>query len=289
MTNQNKFIFDLKLRDKLLFEDADFTSSRRYFWAYNTLVLINDSMGSMINAYKATFTAEFWGGKHPILWPQPAPTAPESARQEWQRAQEQMVQVRSELEWSIDDLRGLVKSNLQLQHKIESFREQLYSGSSVKENRTAIEQGENIKVLTGVSMLFLPLTFVTVSSPTDLPTSKLDWSDLTVRMVGIVRVWHGTVPNFTERLAVRRHHGRRLRALLRPDIYAANSCRDDSAETAAPLSYQSRGRVEELVAQPAGEAVAESARSDGAKEIDCGAGCIQRPARKCLESDRGQK
>src|SRR3569833_1889810 len=43
------------------------------------------------------------------------------------------------------------------------LREQLFSGSSVRESRRAGEQGDNIKILTSVSMIFLPLTFVTVS------------------------------------------------------------------------------------------------------------------------------
>lgn len=63
----------------------------------------------------------------------------------------------------MDDLGALIKANTELKQQIESLREQLYSGSAVKENRMAIEQGENIKILTSVSMLFLPLSFVMVS------------------------------------------------------------------------------------------------------------------------------
>lgn len=155
---QNKFVFDLKLRDKLLFEDADFTFSRRYFWAYNTLDTVNDSIRSMIGAYHDTFNHDFWLGKHPALWPHQEPES-----EEGRNYLDQLGHLRHELEWCMIGLKALMKSNEQLREKIESFREQLYSGSSVKNNRTAIEQGENIKILTGVSMLFLPLTFVTVS------------------------------------------------------------------------------------------------------------------------------
>ncbi|KAJ4387895.1 hypothetical protein N0V93_008498 [Gnomoniopsis smithogilvyi] len=150
------FIFDVKLRDKLLFEDADYTFSRRYFWAFNCLAMINDSIRSMINAYTGTFSDKFWLGKDQNLWPHPDPQSPEG-----RNYLRQLSRLRHGLEWSIDDLRVLIKSNDQLRHQIESLRDQLYSGSSVKENRLAIEQGENIKILTGVSMLFLPLSFVT--------------------------------------------------------------------------------------------------------------------------------
>lgn len=151
-------MFDLKLRDQLLFEDADFTFSRRYFWAYNSLAMVNDSIRSMIDAYTDTFTPVFWLGKHPTLWPHPDPESIEGANY-----LARLGALRHELEASLRELRTLIKSNEQLRREIDNLREQLYSGSSVKENRTTIEQGENIKILTGVSMLFMPLSFVTVS------------------------------------------------------------------------------------------------------------------------------
>lgn len=120
--------------------------------------MLNDSIRSMINAYTRTFSDKFWRGKDTNLWPHPHPES-EEGRNYLRR----LGHLRHELEWSIDELRALIRSNEQLRQQIESLREQLYSGSSVKENRLAIEQGENIKILTGVSMLFLPLSFVTVS------------------------------------------------------------------------------------------------------------------------------
>ena len=62
-------MFDVRLRDKLLFEDKNFTYSRRYFWAYNTLGVINDGVKAMMAAYTSTFTPDFWAGRHPTLWP----------------------------------------------------------------------------------------------------------------------------------------------------------------------------------------------------------------------------
>lgn len=153
-------MFDVKLRDKLLFEDADFTFSRRYFWAYNSLGVINDGIKSMINAYTDTFTPEFWAGRDRTLWPHPDP---ESA--EGRNYLSQLGTLRQELEQVIEDLKQVFKANELVRQEIVSLREQLFSGSSVKESRRAIEQGDNIKILTGVSMLFLPLTFVTVSKP----------------------------------------------------------------------------------------------------------------------------
>ncbi|KUI72400.1 hypothetical protein VM1G_08006 [Cytospora mali] len=164
-------MFDPKLRDKLLFEDADFTFSRRYFWAYNSLGVVNDGMKSMISAYTDTFTPDFWAGRHQTLWPHPDPDGPEG-----RHYLAQMDVLRQELEHAVEDLKAVVKANEQVRQEIVSLREQLFSGSSVKESRRAIEQGDNIKILTGVSMLFLPLTFVTsVFGITEFTFSANDW------------------------------------------------------------------------------------------------------------------
>jgi Mg2+ and Co2+ transporter CorA len=153
-------MFDSRLRDKLLFEDKDFTYSRRYFWAYNTLGVINDGIKSMRSAYIDTFTKDFWAGRHPTLWPHPCPDTAEG-----RLYNDRMEVVRHELESAVGDLAEMYEKNEKTRTEIRSLREQLFSGSSVKESRRAIEQGDNIKILTGVSMIFLPLTFVTVSPP----------------------------------------------------------------------------------------------------------------------------
>ncbi|KAK3346739.1 hypothetical protein B0T25DRAFT_592806 [Lasiosphaeria hispida] len=165
ITPPNHFMFDARLRDKLLFEDKDFTYSRRYFWAYNTLGVINDGIKSMRAAYIDTFTKDFWAGKHATLWPHPEPDTLEGGAYAGR-----MEVLRQELEAAMRDLQEVYDKNERTRTEIRSLREQLFSGSSVKESRRAIEQGDNIKILTSVSMIFLPLTFVTVSPPLLQPT-----------------------------------------------------------------------------------------------------------------------
>ncbi|KAK4100358.1 hypothetical protein N658DRAFT_507877, partial [Parathielavia hyrcaniae] len=186
ITPPNQFMFDVRLRDKLLFEDSHFTYSRRYFWAYNTLGVINEGIKSMRAAYLTTFTKDFWAGRHPTLWPYPPPSAASSSEQQ-QSEQEarkeepdadgeeqeeddgdtlqqqylaRMDALRQELESAVAELQAMHDKNESARTEIRSLREQLFSGSSVKESRRAIEQGANIKILTSVSMVFLPLTFV---------------------------------------------------------------------------------------------------------------------------------
>lgn len=180
ITPPHSFMFDAKLRDKLLFEDKDFTYSRRYFWAYNTLGVINDGIKSMRNAYLDTFTKDFWAGRHKTLWPHPDPDSAEG--------RDYIVRMegpRHELETAIRDLSDVYDKNERTRTEIRSLREQLFSGSSVKESRRAIEQGDNIKILTAVSMIFLPLTFVTsVFGITTFVIGADDWQ-FPVTMVSV--------------------------------------------------------------------------------------------------------
>lgn len=154
-------MFEPRLRDKLLFEDKHFTYIRRYFWAYNTLAVINNGIKAMVAAYVDTFTDEFWAGSHPLLWPHPA--APDSADAALYR--DRMAVLRRELDKVVRELGEVLKRNERTRKEIENLRDQLFSGSSIKESRRAIDQGDNIRVLTMISMIFLPLTFVTASAP----------------------------------------------------------------------------------------------------------------------------
>ncbi|KAK4179373.1 hypothetical protein QBC36DRAFT_363182 [Triangularia setosa] len=174
ITPPNQFMFDVRLRDKLLFEDSHFTYSRRYFWAYNTLGVINEGIKSMSAAYLNNFTRDFWEGRHPTLWP--APPGEYLSK---------LDILRQDLEQAITELKVVYDKNEGTRTEIRSLREQLFSGSSVKESRRAIEQGKNIKLLTSVSMIFLPLTFVVgVFSITTLEIEPEDWR-FGVTLVGV--------------------------------------------------------------------------------------------------------
>jgi Mg2+ and Co2+ transporter CorA len=162
-------MFDSHLRDKLLFEDKHFTYIRRYFWAYNTLAVINSGIRAMITAYEDTFTSSFWEGRHDLIWPHPAPES-----EEGREYKKQMSVLRDELGQALAELKLVHQRNEATRREIENLRDQLFSGSSIKESRRAIEQGDNIKILTLSSMIFLPLTFVTVCfSPISMCLSPL--------------------------------------------------------------------------------------------------------------------
>lgn len=171
------FIFDPSLREKLLFEDDEFTYSKRYFWAYQTLGTMNDSIKALVDSYEDTFTESVWTGTHKTIWPQVEETSARSVY--WKK---RMQALKRQFEAEIRNLRTLIRENNERRHEIRSLRDQLFSGTSVLESRKSVEQAEitvqqnyNIKVLTLVNIFFLPLTFVTVrKSPSQLRTGMRD-------------------------------------------------------------------------------------------------------------------
>ena len=162
-TPLKEIIFNSDMRDTLLFETGDFVWSRRYFWASQTLGILSDEIDAMIQAYKETFTDEVWAGEHKTLFPGTKDT---SARySNWRKKLEHQRRL---FEREIENLHDIRRFCDREQKDIKSLREWLFSGTSVQESRKAVEQasitveqGYNIKLLTLVTIFFLPLTFVT--------------------------------------------------------------------------------------------------------------------------------
>ncbi|KAI6819549.1 hypothetical protein KC342_g14008 [Hortaea werneckii] len=152
-----EFMFDSDIRDRLLFEDEFFTMSRRYFWAYQTLGLMNESIISMIDAYEHQ----------------------NSPRNRFYK-EKKMAPLRAKFDAEMDNLRKLVAKNDLRREKITGLKEDLFTGTSIQESRKSVEnteitiqQGHNIKLLTLVSIFFLPLTFVTsVFGMSNMPTAQ---------------------------------------------------------------------------------------------------------------------
>lgn len=204
-------MFDPKLRDKLLFEDKHFTYIRRYFWAYNTLAVVNTGIKAMVAAYFHNFNDDFWAGTDPVLWPHPSPESGDAAAY-----REHMAILRRELEKVVHELGEILKRNERTRKEIENLRDQLFSGSSIKESRRAIEQGDNIRILTMISMIFLPLTFVTVRSYLGC------YHCLKLLTYHTVRLRHDRVSHLGLGLALCRHHDPCLRALYTSHIPPPN-------------------------------------------------------------------
>jgi hypothetical protein len=147
-------MFSRALRDKLLFEDEEFTYSRRYFWAYQTLGTMKNAIKAIIDGYGDTFTEEVWEGKHKSLWPMIDDTSPRNVY--WRK---RMHSLKKDFEKEIKGLEKLYEENDDLRKEIRTLRDQLFSGTSVLESRKSVElaavtilQGHNIKLLTLVGL-----------------------------------------------------------------------------------------------------------------------------------------
>ena len=165
-------MFDETTRDELIFESGDFIYTRRYFWASQTLGTLSAEIEAFVTVYKDTFTEDVWAGTNRTLFPGPASTSARFAN--WRK---KMNHTRKQFDVVITDLENVQGFIAKQQKEIKSLREWLFSGTSVQESRQAVkqalitvEQGYNVKLLTLVTIFFLPLMFVTgVFGMTNMP------------------------------------------------------------------------------------------------------------------------
>ncbi|KAI4192388.1 MAG: hypothetical protein LQ346_004337 [Caloplaca aetnensis] len=168
----SNFLFSRASRDKLLFEDEDFTYSRRYFWANQSLGIMNENIQQMIFSYRKILPDNVWEGTSRIVWP-----GDESVSSRYANWRKRMKILRADIENELHGLEEIAVLNTEKMKEIKGLRDNLFSGTSVLESRRSVDQamitvqqGHNIKLLTLVTIFFLPLTFVTsVFGMTNMP------------------------------------------------------------------------------------------------------------------------
>ncbi|KAL8834747.1 MAG: hypothetical protein Q9170_003624 [Blastenia crenularia] len=166
------FMFNRAARDRLLFEDEEFTFSRRYFWAHQSLGIMNEDIQEMIQSYHKVFTESVWEGSSKLIWP-----GDESVSSRYANWRKRMKALRADIEVELHKLQNIANMNTEKMTEIKGLRDNLFSGTSVLESRKSVDvamitvqQGHNIKLLTLVTIFFLPLTFVTsVFGMTNMP------------------------------------------------------------------------------------------------------------------------
>ncbi|KAL9102390.1 MAG: hypothetical protein Q9163_002456 [Psora crenata] len=128
--------------DKLLFDDGAFSRSRKYFWAIDCLsefdISISDNLVQWEYYRDATVSPIILDSLSPIEQRQLA-----YADMQYRTLQAQRESFRQKL----SAIRGL--------------RDALFNASAVIESRASTRLGENVKLLTFVSIFFLPLAFIT--------------------------------------------------------------------------------------------------------------------------------
>ena len=112
-------MFKQAVRDRLLFEDDEFTFSRRYFWAHQSLGIMNEDINEMIAAYRETFKEGVWNGSDKIIWPGDENTSSRYAN--WRK---RMKYLRQDIEVCEPPIiAGLVRTYAGYQHELDQLQE----------------------------------------------------------------------------------------------------------------------------------------------------------------------
>ncbi|KAH8648163.1 hypothetical protein BGZ60DRAFT_463983, partial [Tricladium varicosporioides] len=141
--SERKGLFNPEYHDSLLTDDGIFSRSKKYFWAIGFLEEVVNSISDNILQLK----------RFVELVRVNAPTG-ENQRRDFQFSIKKHHRTLQKLQ--------LLKTRF-LHKKAEAMalRDGLFSASAVIESRASTHLGENIKLLTFVSIFFLPLTFCT--------------------------------------------------------------------------------------------------------------------------------
>ncbi|KAN0108226.1 hypothetical protein V8E51_007968 [Hyaloscypha variabilis] len=136
-------LLDPEYHDSLLTDDATFTRSKKYFWAIEFLIEAETSV--LDNISQAKRFVEFMNSN---------PPSGEVARRMF------MMRLKKH-NAAIQKLDIIRKSFVKKKEEAKALRDGLFSASAVMESRASTQLGENIKILTYVSIFFLPITVCT--------------------------------------------------------------------------------------------------------------------------------
>ncbi|KAL8670900.1 MAG: hypothetical protein Q9168_004590 [Polycauliona sp. 1 TL-2023] len=123
--------------DNLLFDDGSFSRSRRYFWAIDCLSEFDTTITDNINQW------ELYKAALPILDTELDNIQLRNAEAKCRVLQNQRENFRQKLA------------------STRALRDALFNASAVIESRASTRLGENVKLLTFVSVFFIPLSFCT--------------------------------------------------------------------------------------------------------------------------------
>ena len=131
--------------DSLLFDDESFSRSRKYFWVVDALSVFIDSLTDSVltwERYRDDFVV-------PVL-----------QLEDWRETPVFLQHLRS-AETEVSKLLGIRNSLEKHLERTKLLRDGLFNASAVIESRAASDLGFNVKLLTYVSVFYLPLSFCT--------------------------------------------------------------------------------------------------------------------------------
>lgn len=124
-------------------DDPQFSLSKTYFWALQAYKLFEQTLLETIMTWK-----KFKRDSIPRL------QDPRVTSKDWSIHIQDIDDAVEQLESKVARVRKRIK-------EVEGLRKGLISASALFDSRTAVRQGENIRLLTYITILFLPLSFAT--------------------------------------------------------------------------------------------------------------------------------
>jgi hypothetical protein len=133
----------LEDRSDLMADDPQFSLSKTYFWALQAYKLFEQTLLETIMTWK-----KFKQDSLPRL------QDPRVTSEDWSIHIQDIDDAVEQLESKVARVRKRID-------EVEGLRTGLISASALFDSRTAVRQGENIRLLTYITILFLPLSFAT--------------------------------------------------------------------------------------------------------------------------------
>ncbi|KAL2025889.1 hypothetical protein VTO58DRAFT_103072 [Aureobasidium pullulans] len=155
-------IVNPEMHDQLLFDDEQFSRSRLYFWMLSSLATFIHMMEEtkLICERLEKYVQELY---------------PDTSR-----LSDQETKASRAMEPHINSLVQATKRATTLQERVKALRDGLFNASGVLESRAANRLSENVKLLTYVSIFYLPLAFCASLWST---TDTFSWNGLKLAMV----------------------------------------------------------------------------------------------------------
>ncbi|THV46490.1 hypothetical protein BGAL_0382g00090 [Botrytis galanthina] len=148
LLSESDTLLEPELHDLLLVDDSKYSKSKRYFWALNILKEIESDVAAVISQLEGfidfsenSFLKKFY----------PLPEGKISTQRE--------KIVKTVLGVLKEDLTRLQRRFNDQRELTKDLRDGLFNASAVMESRASTRLGENVRLLTFVSIFFLPLSF----------------------------------------------------------------------------------------------------------------------------------
>jgi hypothetical protein len=171
-------------RTDLMADDPQFSLSKTYFWALQAYQLFEKTLLETIETWRAF-------KEHSL----PSLKDGRVDMTEWQTLVEDIDDAIAELDAKVQRIRTRIG-------EVKDLRTGLISASALFDSRTSVRQGENIRTLTYITILFFPLSFVTsvfsmsfigpntkAAFAISLPVITLAAAILVFNLQNIVTVW----------------------------------------------------------------------------------------------------